>query len=55
MSLVIVKLALVCMDKFFAIVLMSLMTKITWSFSVLESLKRDVKETLLVLFCNVIL
>ena len=43
-SLVTVKLTLVRMDKFVAIVLMSLMTKISWSFSILESLKRDGKE-----------
>src|ERR1700722_3843052 len=42
-SLAIVKLILVRVDKFFAIVLMSLTTKITRSFSCLESLKRDEK------------
>jgi len=44
-SLATVKLVLVWVDKFFAIVLTSLMTRITWSFSSLESLKRDEKET----------
>ena len=53
-SLAIVKLALVCMDKFVAIVLMSLTTKITRSFSILESLKRDGKETPVILFRNII-
>ena len=53
-SLATVKLTLVCMDKFFAIVLMSLTTKITRSFSILESLKRDGKATPMVLFYNVI-
>lgn len=53
-SLVTVKLALVCMDKFVAIVSTSLMTNITRSFSVLESLKRDGKEILVVFFCSII-
>lgn len=48
------KLALVYMDKFVAIVLTSLTTNITRSFSILESLKRDVKETPVVLFRNII-
>jgi len=48
------KLALVCMDKFVAIVLTSLTTKITRFFSILESLKRDVKATPVVLFHNII-
>ena len=50
----IVKLALVCMDKFVAIVLTSLTTKITWSFSILESIKRYGKETPVFLFRNII-
>ena len=53
-SLATVKLALVSIDKFFAIVLMSLTTKITRSFSILESLKRDRKTTPMVLLRNVI-
>lgn len=54
MSLETVKLPLVYMDKFVAIVLMSLMTKINRSFQILKSLKRDVKATKVVIFfkCN---
>jgi len=53
-SLATVRLALVCMDKFVAIVLTSLMTRITRFFSILESLKRDGKETPIFCFCNII-
>ena len=53
-SLVTVKLTLVCMDKFVAIVLTSLTTKKTWSFSILENLKRDGKETPVILFRHII-
>jgi len=53
-SLAIVKLALVWMNKFVAIVLTSLTTRITRSFSSLESLKRDEKETPTVLFRSII-
>ena len=53
-SLATVKIALVCMDKFVAIVLTSLTTMITRFFSILESLKRDGKETPAFLFRNVI-
>ena len=53
-SLALVKLTLVQVDKIVAIVLTSLMTKITRSFSVLESLKRDEKETPIILFRNII-
>jgi len=42
-TLVTVKLALVCMDKFVAIVLMSLTRNITQSFSILECLKKGRK------------
>jgi len=53
-SLATVKLVLVCMDNFVAIVLKSLTTKITQSFSILESLRRDGKATSIVLFRNLI-
>jgi len=48
------KFALVRMDKFLTIVLTSLMTKITCSFSCLKSLKRDEKETPTALFHGII-
>ena len=48
------KLILVWVDKFVAIFLMSLMIRITQSFSCLESLKRDEKETPAVLFRRII-
>ena len=53
-SLATVKLILAQMDKFVTIVLISLMTKITQSFSYLESLKRDKKETPVVIFHGII-
>ena len=53
-SLTTVKLALAQMEKFVAIVLMSLTTKITWSISCLESLKMDEKETPIVIFHGII-
>ena len=53
-SLVIMKLVLAWVDKFVAIVLMSLTTNRTQSFSCLETLKRDEKETPIVLFRKII-
>ena len=49
-----VKLVLVWVEKFVAIFLTSLTTRITRSFSCLESLKRDEKETPAVLFRRII-
>ena len=54
-SLVIVKLVLVCYGQVCRYsVLTSLTTKITRSFSILESLKRDVKKTPKILFRHMI-